>query len=101
ELCRRGMEIVAKGKTYTSIATPQKTIRSPQQAPVVVSAKKLTKVQKDLLGNSEVIQEIDKYKWCESEKAGHDVGFEWASQEWLKLHAEQWIKDHSNIIKGS
>ena len=51
-------------------------------------------VSKDLLSIPEVIQEIDKHKWCESEKAGHDVGIEWAREDWLKSYAEQWKQTH-------
>jgi hypothetical protein len=56
--------------------------------------KGLKKADKDLLSHPEVIQEIEKYKWCESEKAGHDVGIEWARENWLKHYAENWKQSH-------
>ena len=47
-----------------------------------------------LLGIPDVIQEIEKHKWCESQKAGHDVGFEWAREDWLLHYAKEWEKSH-------
>jgi hypothetical protein len=35
-------------------------------------------------------EEIKKYKWIESEKAGRDIGWERAEQEWLKNHFPNW-----------
>ena len=30
--------------------------------------------------------EIDRHKWIESEKAGHDIGFDRAMFEWVRHH---------------
>jgi len=35
-------------------------------------------------------EEITKYKWIESEKAGRDIGWERASREWLQKHFPAW-----------
>ena len=35
-------------------------------------------------------EEILKHKWIESEKAGHDVGFEWALLDWNFNHRNSW-----------
>jgi hypothetical protein len=35
-------------------------------------------------------EEILKHKWIESEKAGHDVGFEWALLDWNFNHRNNW-----------
>ncbi len=35
-------------------------------------------------------EEIAKYKWIESEKAGHDIGWERATAEWLEKHFPDW-----------
>ena len=50
-----------------------------------------------LLKNSELYkeflrerEEILKHKWIESEKAGHDVGFEWALLDWNFNHRNNW-----------
>jgi len=40
------------------------------------------------------MQEIDKHKWYESEKAGHDVGTAWAREDWLKRYAKEWEQTH-------
>jgi hypothetical protein len=37
-------------------------------------------------------EEIMKHKWIESEKAGHDVGLEFAIKDWMKNHRENWLK---------
>ena len=36
--------------------------------------------------------EILKHKWIESEKAGHDIGFERALTEWIIKHRANWRK---------
>jgi len=38
-------------------------------------------------------EEIKKYKWIESEKAGRDIGWERASREWLQKHFPGWKRD--------
>jgi hypothetical protein len=35
-------------------------------------------------------EEITKYKWIESEKAGKDIGWERAAREWMAKHFPQW-----------
>jgi hypothetical protein len=35
-------------------------------------------------------EEILRHKWIESEKAGHDVGFEHALIDWVRNHRDQW-----------
>jgi hypothetical protein len=35
-------------------------------------------------------EEILKHKWIESEKAGHDIGFEKALLNWVCYHREKW-----------
>ena len=40
----------------------------------------------------ELREEILKHKWIESEKAGRDVGFEFAIKDWMKNHRENWLK---------
>lgn len=35
-------------------------------------------------------EEIHKHKWCESEKVGHDVGFEYALVDWMIKHKSNW-----------
>ena len=36
--------------------------------------------------------EILKHKWIESEKAGHDIGFERALTDWIMKHRSKWRK---------
>jgi hypothetical protein len=53
-------------------------------------------IHSELLKDKEVLVEIDRYKWLESEKVGHDIGIEKASRQWLELNASTWIARHSN-----
>ena len=54
---------------------------------------------KDMVKNSSLYrefraerEEILKHKWIESEKAGHDVGFEQALTGWILKHRAKWRK---------
>ena len=49
---------------------------------------------RDLLKNKEVIEEINRHLWIESQKAGYSIGIERATDEWLTLYAEGWMKYH-------
>ncbi len=49
---------------------------------------------KGLLKDKRVIEEINKHLWIESQKAGYNIGFERAMDEWLRLYAEGWMKYH-------
>jgi len=51
----------------------------------------------DLLKNSTLYrefqaerEEILRHKWIESEKAGHDIGFEKALLDWIVKHRSSW-----------
>lgn len=35
-------------------------------------------------------EEILRHKWIESEKAGHDIGFEMALTDWIVRHRCKW-----------
>jgi hypothetical protein len=37
-------------------------------------------------------EEILRHKWIESEKAGHDIGFERALTDWIVKHRTSWRK---------
>ncbi|MBF0489327.1 MAG: hypothetical protein HQL15_01740 [Candidatus Omnitrophica bacterium] len=50
---------------------------------------------KKLLRDKKVIAEINRHKWLESEIAGYDIGFEAAAENWLKRHAEAWVRYHT------
>ena len=58
---------------------------------------------KDMLKNSSLYrvfrderEEILKHKWIESEKAGHDVGFEHALTGWILKHRSKWRKSRQS-----
>lgn len=38
-------------------------------------------------------EEILKHKWIESEKAGHDIGFERALTDWIVRHRSKWRRE--------
>ncbi|HOW34857.1 MAG TPA: hypothetical protein PL155_00375 [Candidatus Omnitrophota bacterium] len=47
---------------------------------------------KELLKDKRVVEEINRHLWIESEKAGHDIGFENAANDWLKRFSAEWVK---------
>ena len=49
---------------------------------------------RELIKDKRVIEEIHKHLWIESQKAGYSIGLERATDEWLKLYAEGWMKFH-------
>ena len=51
-------------------------------------------INKKLLKNKKVVEEINRHRWIESEKAGHDVGFETASVDWLQKFSTAWMQYH-------
>ena len=63
------------------------------------NAEKDSSAANDLLKNSSLYrefqaerEEILKHKWIESEKAGHDIGFEQALTDWIIKHRAAWRK---------
>jgi len=42
-------------------------------------------------------EEILKHKWIESEKAGHDIGFERALTDWIVKHRSKWRKARQTV----
>ena len=61
------------------------------------NAMKGTSPANDLLKNSSLYrefqaerEEILRHKWIESEKAGHDIGFEQALTDWIIKHRASW-----------
>jgi len=51
-------------------------------------------MDKKLLKNKKVVEEINRHRWIESEKAGHDIGFEQASADWLERFSKAWMQYH-------
>ncbi|MFA6378514.1 MAG: hypothetical protein WCX16_01875 [Candidatus Omnitrophota bacterium] len=49
---------------------------------------------RELLKDKRVMEEINKHLWIESQKAGYSIGLERATDEWLKLYSEGWMKYH-------
>ena len=47
---------------------------------------------KDLLRDKRVVEEVHKHLWIESQKAGHSVGLEHATDGWLSLYGLGWMK---------
>ena len=40
---------------------------------------------------NEVVEEIMRYKWLESEKLGRDIGTNEAASQWIAKHYELWF----------
>ena len=47
-----------------------------------------------LLDDERVAQEIERYKWIESERIGKDIGKERAAMEWIRAFGHIWLKIH-------
>jgi hypothetical protein len=45
-------------------------------------------------------EEILRHKWIESEKAGHDIGFERALTDWIIRHRSAWRKSRQVAINN-
>lgn len=43
-------------------------------------------------------EEILKHKWLESEKAGHDIGFERALLDWVMNHRDKWRAARRKVL---
>jgi hypothetical protein len=59
---------------------------------------------RDLVKNSSLYrefqaerEEILKHKWIESEKAGHDIGFERALTDWIIKHRSKWRRSRQPV----
>ena len=50
---------------------------------------------RELLKDKHVIEEINKHLWIESQKSGYSIGIERATDEWLRLYADGWVKYNS------
>ena len=57
-------------------------------------------VKQKLLENDKVIKEINDYLWIESEKIGHDIGYDHAANEWLQKFAPDWMKANMSEEKA-
>jgi len=56
---------------------------------------KMKKIQHDkLLKDRKVIEEINRHLWIQSEKAGYDIGFDSAAEDWLKNFSKAWMDYH-------
>ena len=43
-----------------------------------------------LLQTKEVVEEINRHKWLQSEMVGYDVGFDSAADDWFAKYAAAW-----------
>lgn len=50
--------------------------------------------RKKLLSNKQAVEEIQRHRWIESEKAGCDVGFDKAVEDWLARFSKAWMEYH-------
>ena len=48
-----------------------------------------------LLQDKEVVEEINRHKWLQSEMVGYDVGFESAAKDWFEHYAAAWVAHHN------
>ena len=48
--------------------------------------------KEELLQVPQVVEEIKRHLWIESEQAGYDIGFDNAADDWIKKYAKEWVK---------
>lgn len=57
--------------------------------------------RKLLLSNPRAVEEIRRHLWIESEKAGRDIGFDNAAEDWLTKYARAWMAEYMPQSKPS
>jgi hypothetical protein len=57
-----------------------------------------TSFYKEFLAQKE---EINKHKWYESERAGHDIGFAQALIDWTMKFKTKWLKSRRKINQST
>ena len=55
--------------------------------------------ERKLLRKTSVVNEIERYRWIESEKCGYDIGFRKAADHWIVFYALAWLKYHTPSTK--
>jgi hypothetical protein len=48
-------------------------------------------IDSELLKDKDIVNEINRYKWLASEKAGSDIGFERAAKEWINTCSQKYL----------
>lgn len=50
--------------------------------------------REDLLKIPEIVEEVKRHLWIESEKAGYDIGFDRAADSWIDQFSRAWLEYH-------
>jgi hypothetical protein len=86
---------MAKTLTHMASLAPQLTQHS--QHPFMAQTSAQGSSGTDLVRKSSLYREFEaekeeimKHKWIESQKAGHDIGFERALTDWIIKHRSKW-----------
>jgi hypothetical protein len=54
----------------------------------------------ELLKDKDILNEINRHKWIESEKAGLDIGFEKATREWINAYSKEYLAQRPGKSAG-
>jgi len=54
----------------------------------------------ELLKDRDILKEVNRHKWLESEKAGYDIGFDRAAREWINAYSEKYLTQHPGKAAG-
>ena len=71
---------------------------SASSVPAGTAQAKDSHLYKEFLAERE---EILRHKWIESEKAGHDIGFEKALLDWVLRHRASWREQRNSGLGAS
>lgn len=82
------------GHGFGTFPLPTKMSTSEQSQDLV----KESLLYKEFLAERE---EILRHKWIESEKAGHDIGFEKALLDWIVKHRSAWRAKRQEVPRNN
>ena len=80
------MRISEKNKTHHNVVSMTE-VSNRSENPASREFVKKSSLYQEFLAERE---EILKHKWLESERLGHDIGFERALLDWIRKHREGW-----------
>lgn len=78
-------------------------MRHPRLQTATPSTQDLVMVRESLLFRqySSKLRDVNDHKWYESERAGHDIGFNRALFDWIFKHARHWERRQQETVGKS
>lgn len=54
----------------------------------------------EMLKDKDILNEINRHKWIESQKTGYDIGFEKAAREWINTYSNEYLAQRPGKSAG-